>query len=186
MSGSEIGNFVEARDRLEMAAYELTGDAFVGQAAQLHGSICWWDCPDGTPPNQNDQSFLAAVDIQLVIDERPPNQSVFRAAETFLLRRIEQMIEWARSEAVTVQAKVGNVSELVSEIAALKPWTMSWSNVCDYYQADEFHRIARACSIHGDTIHFAYSMNWSNNVFGSHIIDVIARGRSQVVKQRDV
>ena len=78
---------------------------------------------------------------------------------------------------------VGNVADLVSEIAALRPWTMSWSNVVDYYKASEFHGIARACSIHGDTLHFAYSMNWSNNVSGSHLIDYAAADARQTLLQ---
>ena len=78
---------------------------------------------------------------------------------------------WAGSGAVTVEARVGNVQELIPEIASLRPWTMTWSNVSDYYKTREFHSIARACSVNGDTLHFAYSMNWSTNVVGSHIID---------------
>ena len=56
-------------------------------------------------------------------------------------------------------------------IAASKPWTMSWSNVIDYIDYSEFHRLARVCSIHGDTIHFGYSMNWVMDVFGVSIVD---------------
>jgi tetratricopeptide (TPR) repeat protein len=168
---SGIGHMKQLDDRLDMAAYELTGDVFVGQSAQLTGSICWWDCPDGTPANQSDQTFLSATDVQLVLKERSPKQSFFHAAEAFLIRRVAKMITWAGSGAITVEAKIGNVSDLVPQIAALNPWTMSWSNVSDYYRTSEFHRIARACSVNGDTMHFAYSMNWSTDVAGSHLID---------------
>jgi len=167
-------------DRLDLAAYELTGDVFVGDSAQLTGSICWWDCPDGTPANQFDQTFLSAVNVAIVLRERSPRQSFFHAAESFLLRRIAKLITWAGSGAITVEVLIGNVSELVPQIAALNPWTITWSNVSDYYKTSEFHSIARACSVNGDTLHFAYSMNWSTDVAGSHIIDYAAVNRKEL------
>jgi hypothetical protein len=169
--GSSISNFLDLQDRIEMAAYELTGDVFVGKTKQLCGSICWWDCPDGTPPNVKDQTFLAAIDLRVVMEERAESESFFHAAEAYLLRRMLKMVDWARTGTVVVSAMIGNVADLVQQIAAMQPWTMSWSNVADYYKASEFHRLARACSIHGDTMHFAYSMNWSTDVSGAHLLD---------------
>jgi hypothetical protein len=183
--GSGIGEMKQLIDRLDMAAYELTGDVFVGESAQLTGSICWWDCPDGTPPNQFDQTFLSATNVRLVLKERSLNQSFFHAAEEFLLRRVAKMITWAGSDNVTVETKIGNVSELVPLIAALHPWTMTWSNVSDYYKMSEFHSIARACSVNGNTIHFAYSMNWTTDVAGSHIIDYDTEQRKKLFKMGD-
>lgn len=168
----ETGTMQHIEDRLDMATYELTGDLFVGKSAgNLVGSLCWWDCPEETPANEANQTFLSAIDMWQVLKERSPKQSFFSAAEGYLLRRVEKMIAWARSGAVTVEAKVGNVEELARQIAALKPWTMTWSNVSDYYTPSKFHRIARACSANGDTMHFAYSMNWSIDVLGSHVMD---------------
>jgi hypothetical protein len=44
-------------------------------------------------------------------------------------------------------------------------WTMSWSNVCDYFPSHAaFHECAAACSKHGDTIHFLHSLNWLTSV----------------------
>ena len=155
---------------------------FVGESSQLTGSICWWDCPDGTPPNQFDQTFLSATNMLLVLEERASKQSFFRAAEEYLLRGVAKMIEWARSGAVTVEAKIGIVSELSPQIAALNPWTMTWSNVSDYYKTSEFHSIARACSRNGDSMHFAYSMNWIADVAGSQIIDYDAKQRKEIFR----
>ena len=179
---STVSHLVNRNDRLEITAYELTGDVFVGKSSQLCGSVCWWDCPDGVAANQTDQSFFSAFDMRLVIQERSAKQTVFCAAKAFLLRRVEKMIGWARTSSVVVEAIVGNVSDLVPRIAQLRPWTMSWSNVSDYYKPSEFHRIARACSIHGDTIHFAYSMNWSCDVSGSNSIDYMIGGQPDAVK----
>ena len=90
------------------------------------------------------------------------------------------MIIWAGSGAITVEVLIGNVSELVPQIAALNPWTITWSNVSDYYKTSEFHSIARACSVNCDTLHFAYSMNWSTDVAGSHIMDYAAVKRKEL------
>ena len=98
--GSGIGNMKQLDDRLDLAAYELTGDVFVGDSAQLTGSICWWDCPDGTPANQFDQTFLSAINVAIVLKERSSGQSFFHAAESFLLRRVAKLITWAGSGAI--------------------------------------------------------------------------------------
>lgn len=181
--GSGIGNMKQLEDRLDLAAYELTGDVFVGDSAQLTGSICWWDCPDGTPANQFDQTFLSAINIHFVLKERSSGQSFFHAAEAFLLRRIAKLIKWAGLGAITVETMIGSVSDLVPQIVALSPWTMTWSNVSDYYKMSEFHSIARACSIKGDTMHFGYSMNWTTDVAGSHIMDYAAEKRKELFEK---
>lgn len=177
---SGIANMKCLDDSLDMAAYKLTGDVFVGESTQLAGSICWCDCPDGTTANQTIQNFFSATDLILVIQERSPNQSFFHTAEAFLLRLVTKMISWAGLGAVTVEAKIGNVAELVSQIVAMKPWTMTWSNVSDCYKTSEFHSITQAYSVNGDTLHFTYSMNWSQDVCGSHIIDYNAKQRKEI------
>jgi hypothetical protein len=40
-----------------------------------------------------------------------------------------------------------------------------------YVDYDHFHEMARRCSKHGDTIHFAYLMNWTTIVWGTCLID---------------
>eukprot|EP00953_Heterococcus_sp_UTEX-ZZ885_P010303 6022-Heterococcus_DN1.PRE.2 len=41
---------------------------------------------------------------------------------------------------------------------------MSWSNVCDYCVPADFHDMARRCSIAGDTVHYANSINWPREI----------------------
>ena len=57
---------------------------------------------------------------------------------------------------------------------------MSWSNVLDYLDYGDFHRIDRACSVHGDTIHVGYSMNWVMEVYGTNIIDFLGKEGAKV------
>ena len=93
------------------------------------------------------------------------------------------MITCAGSGAITVHTMIGSVSDLVPQIVALSPWTMNWSNVSDYCKTSKFHSIARACcSINRDTMHFAYSMNWTTDVAGTHIIDHAAEKCNEVFK----
>lgn len=171
LDGCNIGHLVHKTDRLRMIAYELTGDVFVDVASELTGSICWWDCPDGTPPSEHDQTFFSVLDLSKVMEEAAGEQGLFPACEEFLRRRVRNLIARAAAGEVVVRAMVGNVEALVPQIAALHPCTMSWSNVSDYFQQSQFHAIARACSVHGNTVHFAYTMNWTTDVMGAYVID---------------
>lgn len=59
-----------------------------------------------------------------------------------------------------------------------QPYTMSWSNVPDYYHPKTFLEMARQCSALVDadnedaTVHGFYSMNWVQQTFGAHIFDI--------------
>ena len=53
---------------------------------------------------------------------------------------------------------------ILEEIDALQPWTMSWSNVGDYYSPAAFFAMARRCSREEDTVHYMHSMNWVRDV----------------------
>jgi hypothetical protein len=83
-----------------------------------------------------------------------------------LLRR-----NWALQERVVVGLVCAKFEDILEDIATSKPWSMSLSNVIDYVDQTEIHRMARACSVHSDTVHFAYSINWPMYVFGVNIID---------------
>lgn len=106
--------------------------------------------------------------------------NVMDAAERYALDRIGKMATWARSNTVEVELKCAAIQEVVQEVATFEPWTMSWSNIADYLDYQEFHDVARACSIHGGTIHFGYSMNWTTEVFGTHIVDFPGPERADV------
>jgi hypothetical protein len=61
--------------------------------------------------------------------------------------------------------------ELLKKISALNPYTISWNNVVDYMDPWKFHQLARKCSAPEDTVHFAYSMNWSVFTKGASVLD---------------
>jgi hypothetical protein len=70
-----------------------------------------------------------------------------------------RLVDQAQVGKVSVELQRANVEDVISSIAVARPWTMSWSSVLNYLNNAHFHQLARACSIHGDTLHFGYSMN---------------------------
>jgi len=51
----------------------------------------------------------------------------------------------------------------------VKPQSIGWSNVIDYFLQRDLHDLGRAISSHGMVTHFAYSMNWTAEVFRANI-----------------
>ena len=66
-----------------------------------------------------------------------------QAAETYALGQVEKMADWAVSGKVTIDLICSPIQEVVEEIAASHPWTMSWSNVVDYVGYDEYSHPGR-------------------------------------------
>jgi hypothetical protein len=60
----------------------------------------------------------------------------------------------------------------MSEIRESNPYTISWSNVSDYYHPKTFFAIARKCSAPSNTVHYLYSMNWTQTCYGTSIFEV--------------
>lgn len=173
-------------DRVAMAKYELTGDVGVG-AHPSCGSVLWFDCPDGTPPPENDESVLGTLEFTAVVEavQRVDGTiSIFEAAEQLLLESLHKLAGWATSGHLSVQLTCARFEEVVEYITAQRPWTMSWSNVLDYFAPAEFHKLARACSRHGGTVHFGSSINWPRNVQGANVLDIKDAGaRAQVLDE---
>lgn len=174
---SAIGHLLKKHDRIAVAQYELARD-FGVDSKPVCGNTLMFDCPDGTPPLEMDENVFSAFNWNSIIDLMKSSRSkmtVVEAAETYALANISKVALWATSQKVTVELFCAGVQDMIKEIALRKPWTMSWSNLCDYCDYTEFHRMARSCSPHGDTIHFGYSMNWVLIVYGVNIIDFSGR-----------
>jgi hypothetical protein len=168
------------RDRIALAKYELTGD-FCCEEPDC-GSIAMFDCPDGTQPRAVDETVFSAlllVDILEQQDQTSPLHLV-ALAERLVLQRMTQLHEWASLGAVEVLIHCTPVENAIAEIASYKPWTMSWSNLPDYFKAADFHKMARACSIHGDTVHYSYSMNWTASVKGTCLLDFAGKEFTEI------
>ncbi|CAB9528467.1 expressed unknown protein [Seminavis robusta] len=185
-ASSGISEMRRRVDRIAMAQYELTGDFGIEDDGALAGNILMFDCQDGSAPQASSETIFSALDWKELALLLSPSTNILQAAEEFALTGIAKLAGWARDERVTVDLRFGKVEDLVEEIAAAKPWTMSWSNVLDYIDHRDFHRLARSCSRCGDTIHFGYSMNWVVDVFGVNLIDFLgpekAKARADVME----
>jgi hypothetical protein len=114
------------------------------------------------------------------IAKTKPKMTIIEAAEECALGEISKLASRCCLGQVVVDLWCANVQDVQNEIAAEKPWTMSWSNLVDYFCYEEFHEMARKCSQHGDTIHFGYSMNWVQNVQGTFLIDYAGASHSKL------
>ena len=171
-SFSSIGHLLKKRDRVALGIYELTRD-FCVRGRPVCGNTLMFDCPDGTPPLENDETVFSAfswIEIMGLLQNKS-KMSVVEAAEAYGLAKMGKIASWATLQKVVVELKCAQIQDVIDDIAARKPWTMSWSNLCDYIDYADFHQMARHCSVHGDTIHFGYSMNWVHTVYGVNIID---------------
>lgn len=115
---------------------------------------------------------------------RKTNPSVFSLVEDHLELGVKTLISQFHTGAVVAEFRCKAVEDSVHEIAELKPYTMSWSNVLDYIDRDEFHCIARACSKYGDTLHSGYSMNWVCRVYGASFVDYLMNKNPQAIALR--
>mmetsp|Transcript_5503 Transcript_5503/g.13790 ORF Transcript_5503/g.13790 Transcript_5503/m.13790 type:complete len:730 (-) Transcript_5503:1325-3514(-) len=166
-----IGMMKRQRDRIALSKYALTGDFCVSDP--VCGNIILLDCPDGTPPPERNESVFSALDFQAIMQlaNSHPCSTIVDIAEMHALSGIEKLVGWSGANRVSVELRCSRVEDVIDDIAAMKPWTMSWSNVLDYMGHREFHQMARRCSKHGNTLHFGYSMNWSTDVWGTCLID---------------
>jgi len=170
-SKGSIGALKKRNDRVSMASYLLTGDFCVRDP--VCGSTVMFDCPDGTPPPSLGENIFQALPFQDVmsIAMENPQETVLDAAERCVLSGITHLVSLCASNRVRVELRCNRVQDVIDEIASERPWTMSWSNILDYADYGDFHKMARKCSKHGDTIHFGYSMNWPTEVWGTCLID---------------
>jgi hypothetical protein len=136
-------------DRVALARYELTGDFAVRGGDPLCGSIIMFDCPDGTPPSDLDESVFAAFDFERVMEianDRDPTISIVEAAEEYARQGVKKLVYWCQTDKVAVELVCSSFESEVDHIARQKPQTMTWSNLLDYIRYEEFHDKARQCS----------------------------------------
>ena len=181
-----IGCMARHKDRMALCHYLLTGDVTTGETPS-HGSLAMWSVPSGSPPLQKGETAFNAISIVDLLKEvgQDTGPNVHAALEAVLMRRLQRLRDLLTRGEVQVELRVGKLSlenaALLSEIAALQPWTMSWSNVLDHMHLRDFHAVARVCSARGDTIHYGYSMNWITGVFGTCIMDFPQEVRGELI-----
>lgn len=183
---SYIGDLKRKVDRIDMAKYEITGDFGLTNDIPYAGNTLMFNCPDGTSPKAMNESVFSAFDLMEIAKLLSPKTSLIEAAQAYASANLSKLADWVIQERVVIDLVCAKFEDVVEDIAAAKPWTMSWSNVIDYVDHANFHRLAKLCSVHGDTVHFGYSMNWPVDVFGVNIIDYagkeLTKNRAQMIE----
>lgn len=174
---SKLYNFARLQDRLEVMNYELTGD-FCLLGDEVEANFMRHHLPLGTPPMLKNETVLSTVDSQTLMEVLLKNKSltVLQAIKQYLLKHLEKLVQRARAGKIQIKLYCSRIETMKSRIAALKPRTMTWSNILDYMDYTSFHEMARACSVNGHCVHYAYSMNWTQKTFGSRIDDFYREG----------
>lgn len=183
----QISSCKRRQDMLAIAQYVLTGEVFGSGDFQPHGlnavgSLTYWQCPEGSPPLDEECMFnaFALEDLMATFfDDRSKNLvQVFEAKVLGVLHCLRSKL---LSGSLTVELYVGEVKplsqpdghDLVNFIVnRVVPYTVGWSNVIDYIELGDLHDLGRAMSSHGDVAHYGYTMNWPTETFGANIIDL--------------
>lgn len=174
-----IANWNNKSDQLAMCTYALTGQLFTADV----GSVVMYALPNGegsVAPDENVFHVICIRELLKKLDDRNCANCI-DAATSILTDRVGKLMKRMQSGLIRARVKLGSISKenvaLMGEIRALSPWSMSWSNVCDYITPTDFHYIARHCSGPSDTMHFGYSMNWTMETMGTSILDypIVAR-----------
>jgi len=168
--------FASKDDRMEMISYHMTGAFGLGDEVPCSASVLMWDCPQGHNSHLDRGCVFHTLTVADVVSSELYNGSYFQTAEKVKAARVAVLMDHAQAGRIEVDLRVGTLglaSEdsflIQQEIASLQPCSMSWSNILDYMQAEEFHLLARACS--ATAVHSGYSMNWMRQVFGTSLID---------------
>ncbi|ETO82310.1 hypothetical protein F444_03535 [Phytophthora nicotianae P1976] len=173
------------------------------EAELLVGSVTMWNVPSGAPPLEEDFAFNTVDFMTLLEDfaerQRKQKHSVDRlsVADLFvihIMKNLQRLRDLIQAHKLTINVMYGVVKavrgkaandpvnqELLARIAMMHPYTISWSNVLDYFLPDDFHDLARRCSMYGDCMHYGYSMNWPTQVYGASIIDYDPKYCKQVI-----
>ncbi|GBC06305.1 hypothetical protein RclHR1_06750009 [Rhizophagus clarus] len=175
-----VPNLVEPRDRVQVARHILTGEFPLmndQQSKNLVASITMFNCNDGISPHSTSEFMLHMMPMNAILPKyQRENTSFLDALYNFLEDAITKVCTWLSPpiEMMEIylhfQMVTSDDSGLLNSIKQLNASTMSWSNICDYFPACDFHKLIKACS-GSNTVHVMSSMNWVTEVFGGHITD---------------
>jgi tetratricopeptide (TPR) repeat protein len=167
-----LGDFKQEADRMALCAYVLTGQLLPDADV---GSVTMFALPAGyAGVRALNESFFHCLDAHALWERREAAPDIVAAGVALLRDGIAAMQGCLTRGDVRIELRLAALepgSAAVRAVAAMQPYTMSWSNVCDYFSFADFHALARACSAAKDTVHYAYSMNWPLRVKGASSLD---------------
>uniref|UniRef100_A0A7S1X5G0 Uncharacterized protein n=2 Tax=Tetraselmis chuii TaxID=63592 RepID=A0A7S1X5G0_9CHLO len=179
-----LGNWRKKKDRLALCHYLLTRELLEADV----GSIAMFAIPpDMSLQRPRNEHFLHPLSETDLMHERKTSPDIVHAGVSLLRRKIGKLRAILLDGSVKVEVRHQGVSPVISlagrgggkasavhhQIAAMRPSSISWSNVLDYMNIAVFHAMARACSAPAGTIHFGYSMNWPQNMKGASVFDYV-------------
>lgn len=172
-----VGSLTRPEDRDACCAYEVSGQLLDGDV----GSVCAHAFPAGYAGRRAlGECFLATIEPSELWARRAGGaRDVVAAGVEHVREGVARIRATLASGALEVELRFAELRPgcaEVARVAALRPWTMSWSNVPDFFDRSDFHRLARACSRHGGTVHSAYSMSWPLFVKGASVLDMAHMG----------
>ncbi|OWZ09022.1 hypothetical protein PHMEG_00018340 [Phytophthora megakarya] len=157
------------------------------------GSLAMWNVPFGAPPLEEEIAFNTVDFTKILHDYTAQMLKQSRSVEKLsivdlfiihIIENLQRLRDLMLRNKLTIEVNYGVVkavrgetandpenNALLIRIAVMRPYTISWSNVLDYFLPEDFHDLARRCSMFGDCMHYGYSMNWSTQVFGMSLLD---------------
>ncbi|CAE7234169.1 purD [Symbiodinium natans] len=158
------------------------------------GSLCMWSLPEASPSLEKGLALgcittedycrtllgeageAVEPDFSVQALESSPNKEfdVMQCFTWYIAKRIQHTVRRSGSTWTgdfICQRVCWENRALLDRIWKEAPFTMSWDNILDYMKPTTFHSIARLCSRAGDTVHYAYSMNYPCETRGANIMD---------------
>ncbi|GBB96643.1 hypothetical protein RclHR1_00280035 [Rhizophagus clarus] len=189
---SVVANLVESRDRVQVARNILTGEFPLmddQHQKNLIASITMFNCNDQISPHTTSEFMFEMMPLDHFLPKNHRETTPFlKAIYNFLEESITKICKWLsppaeKTESIEIylhfQFVTNDNSALQASIRQLEPWIMSWSNICDYFYAHDFHKLLRACS-GKDTVHLIISRNWIAETVGAHIMDYNVKLRRDI------
>ncbi|CAB4437599.1 unnamed protein product [Rhizophagus irregularis] len=178
-----VTNLVEPRDRIQATRHILTGEFPLmddQQQKNLIASITMFNCNNGISPHSTSEFMFEMMPTDPILSGNNRKITPFlKAIYNFLEDSITKICNWLspparKTESIEIYLHYQSVNNdnpaLHASIRQLDPWIMSWSNICDFFNVHDFHKLLRACSGE-NTVHLVISMNWITETYGAHIMD---------------
>ncbi|GMH42350.1 hypothetical protein BSKO_10269 [Bryopsis sp. KO-2023] len=166
-------NLVKKRDRTEVMQYMLTGRLLLEDCEV--GSVVMFGNPPDLPHLVHEESVLWLVSFEEIsMLNNNGRHSVMHCVVETLRSRISKARALFLDGKMEVDLRLKGVTagdeKVQRDIAEMEPWTMSWSNLCDYSSEKDFHKMLKACSVR-NTVHYMHTMNWLIQVKGTDLND---------------
>ena len=189
------------QDRVALARYVVTGELPPFQSAGLGsssavGSITMFGSdPPNINPREDEEVFLHAVPLaKHLLPHAPAGAGVMDEALSFVRGGLQRLRDALASGLLIVDVRHALLSPADANLheyiaTKLAPSSMSWSNVCDYMPARQFHAMAAACSAAGasaegrpGTLHILHAMNWVHQVSKACTLNVTGWARNFMLR----